>query len=353
MKIRMVDVAEKLGLSKATVSLAVNGKPGVSEETRARVFACIRQMEEMDSTFVFDKGQTDSPAEVLSSQDTEQTEPDVLSQRIIKVIFISHDLQVLQDPEMDLWSGVLSTFDSQARKLGYLFVLSYIHDNPGEIESVIEECNQDLVAGVILYGTEMQPADEGILERIHKPLILYDYEPVESRYSSVCIDNREAVQMGLRFLRQSGARNIVYLSTSKEIYNFHSRRHAFDSALLAQGASPRENRVPLGRNITEITQNAADWLTSHPLPDAFLLENFQVSVGVTAALHELKIRIPDQIRLAGIDAVPRYMLSGESIPQIQVPHAERAQIAVDLLDREIREPLPTKVRIYAAVTMLP
>ena len=34
MKIKMVDIAKHLGVSQATVSLAVNGKPGANEENR-------------------------------------------------------------------------------------------------------------------------------------------------------------------------------------------------------------------------------------------------------------------------------------------------------------------------------
>ena len=41
MKIKMVDIARYLGVSKATVSLAVNGKPGVNEETRRMVLECL------------------------------------------------------------------------------------------------------------------------------------------------------------------------------------------------------------------------------------------------------------------------------------------------------------------------
>ncbi len=40
----MADVARYLGISKATVSLAVNGKPGVNEETRQKIFQCIEDM---------------------------------------------------------------------------------------------------------------------------------------------------------------------------------------------------------------------------------------------------------------------------------------------------------------------
>lgn len=40
-KVKMIDVAKKLGISKATVSLAVNGKSGVNEHTRKMVLDSI------------------------------------------------------------------------------------------------------------------------------------------------------------------------------------------------------------------------------------------------------------------------------------------------------------------------
>ena len=48
MKIKMVDIAKHLGVSKATVSLAVNGKPGVNEETRRMVLECLEEMKKKD-----------------------------------------------------------------------------------------------------------------------------------------------------------------------------------------------------------------------------------------------------------------------------------------------------------------
>ena len=41
MKIKAVDVARKLNISKATVSLALNDKPGVSQQTKEAVLRCI------------------------------------------------------------------------------------------------------------------------------------------------------------------------------------------------------------------------------------------------------------------------------------------------------------------------
>ena len=58
MKIKAADIARNLNLSKATVSLVLNNKPGVSEKTRRKVFDYIeevtgeaeRQKEEKNNT---------------------------------------------------------------------------------------------------------------------------------------------------------------------------------------------------------------------------------------------------------------------------------------------------------------
>lgn len=44
MKLKMSDIAKEAGVSKAAVSFALNGKPGVSEETRKHIFKVIEKM---------------------------------------------------------------------------------------------------------------------------------------------------------------------------------------------------------------------------------------------------------------------------------------------------------------------
>ena len=44
MKIKAADIARNLNLSKATVSLVLNNKPGVSEKTRRRIFDYIEEV---------------------------------------------------------------------------------------------------------------------------------------------------------------------------------------------------------------------------------------------------------------------------------------------------------------------
>ena len=343
MKIKMVDVARYLGISKATVSLAVNGKPGVNEETRKKVLGCIEEMKKNGGKIA----QKESTVEYLKRNDSS----DIIngkSNQLIKVLIINHRKQVVCDPELDLWSEVLATFDAEARKRGYLYGLSYLNETEEEIDAVIKECNVDLVSGVILFGTEMMLQDYSILQRIKKPIVIYDYEMMDGSYSSVCIDNHAAVKKGLKLLHEAGAENIKYLCTGKNIYNFEKRKEAFYDSLIADKIVPSKNDIiELGETIPMITEHMCEWIDEHALPDGFGGENYQVSIGVIMAFKRSGIHSPDKIKVLGIDEIPEYILSGVRLTQIKIPHAERAAMAMELLDKEITRQWNAKIKVFA------
>lgn len=337
MKVKMADVARYLGISKATVSLAVNNKPGVNEQTRQKILRCIGEMEQNDGILP-----KEAPPEPMRAF------------RIIKVVIINHRKQVVCDPELDLWSEVLSTFDAEARKRGYLYGLTYLNETDGNQQEIIEECNLDMVAGVILFGTEAGTADHEVIRRIHKPMVIYDYEMPDGSYSSVCIDNARAVETGLEQIKNSGVQDIRYFSTGKEVYNFQKRREAFQDILLKWGRYPKkEDIVRLGNSIGEITGQAVEYFRTHKAPEAALMENYQVSIGVLTAVRKLGIKVPGELKLVGIDEVPEYIVPDFKLSHVKIPHVERAAVAMSLLDREIRGDWDTKIRVFAVPEFIP
>ncbi len=336
LKVKMVDVARKLGISKATVSLAVNGKPGVNEQTREKIFQCIEEMEKVEESVP--ESSTSKPVSPL---------------RIIKVVIINHRKQVVCDPELDLWSQVLRTFDVEARKRGYLYVLTYLNEKEENLQEIIDECNLDVVAGIILFGTEMSSVDYSIIQLIHKPLVIYDYEMPDGSYSSVCIDNIRAVEIALNLFKKTGIDDICYFSTNKDVYNFEKRRDAFQNILWKYGDISGENKIiPLGNSIEEITEKAVLYLNNHKLPDACIFENYQISIGVLTAVQRLKIAVPEKIKFVGIDEIPDYIVPDIKLTQIRIPHSERAEMAMDLLDREIQNSFRTKIKVFAVPELI-
>lgn len=83
-----------------------------------------------------------------------------------------------------------------------------------------------------------------------------------------------------------------------------------------------------------------------------ILENYQVSIGVLTAISQLKIAIPKQMKLVGIDEIPSYIFPNIKLTQIRIPHDERAEMAIDLLDKEIKNTERTKIKVFAAPELI-
>ena len=79
------------------------------------------------------------------------------------------------------------------------------------------------------------------------------------------------------------------------------------------------------------------------------MENDQVSAGTLEAARQRGIRIPDQLKLVGIDAVPGDALRNTSLTQIGVPHAGRASLAFALL----REMMVSDCQIQGRILGIP
>ena len=158
MKIKAADIARNLNLSKATVSLVLNNKPGVSEKTRRKVFDYIEEV----------TGEAQRQKEEKDKQELE-------NKNIIKVLFIDNDLRFLKNFELDVCPDSLTIFEQEARRMGCIISVTYASSAKKEdVERVVREANEENVAGVILYATEMQPDQFPPFRAIQKPMVIYD-----------------------------------------------------------------------------------------------------------------------------------------------------------------------------------
>lgn len=316
MKVKAADIAKELGISKATVSLALNDKPGVSERTRQEIFEC---------------------REWLSQGRPEETKVSDKNQ-IIKVVITNRELKVVYGAELDLWTDVLAVFDSGAKRLGYTVGVTYVNMLRDDIEGLTWECNQDIVAGVILNGTELWPEDWEQFRGIDKPMVIYDNDLEELARYCVVIDNRSGVNLAMSHLYQHKKKHILYLSHQEEIYNFRQRRKAFTEFIYEHNLGMERNRiVEMGTSIETVYRKMLNYLENNNLPEAFIMENYQVSIGVMRALREKKIHVPEDISLVGIDEVPSYTTGDCELTTIKIPHTDRARLTMAFLEREIEE----------------
>lgn len=331
MNVKAIDIARALGISKSTVSLALNGKPGVKEQTRQEVLACKQRLEQngvqpVDST----------------SDGAEKTK-----ERQIKVVRIINGMKNVQGAELNLWTDVHAVFEKNLRARGFSLGLMYADLREKDQSRMIAECNADDVAGVILFGTELKPENVSMVERIKKPMVVYDAVIDTDKYPFVLIDNRQGVELAVNELLSKGNTDIWYLSNPMPMYNYLSRRRGFLEIMKNKGYGDVSHRIiDTGSSVDEVSHFMKNYLKKAKLPQAYIMESYHVSMGTVIAMQELGIKVPEDVSLIGIDTLPKFLTGGWNLTSIRVPHTERAYWTVQLLLKELEHPVREKCKLY-------
>lgn len=322
MKIKAAQIARDLGLSKATVSLALNDKPGVSEETKKMIFQYIDRME---------KG------------------IDIVENNIIKIVNYSKK-ENIYGGEVDLWSEVLSEFNKEAKKDGYSLGIDYINDDIDEINKLIMECNQGHVVGAIVFANDLDEDIFKLFKQIKKPLIIYDNDFDDDNYSYVMIDNYQGMEKIIKLIVEKGFNEVCYLANSHDNYNFRKRRMAFTDLISKYNLTGRI--FITGNDVESVYAAMKTELVDKSFPKVLISENYQVSIGTIKAIQEMNLSFKDDINLIGIDEIPDYFCYGHHLTALKIIHGKRAGVALSLLKKEIEDHDVEKFKIYSTCRLI-
>ena len=322
MKIKAAQIARDLGLSKATVSLALNDKPGVSEETKKMIFQYIDRME---------KG------------------IDIVENNIIKIVNYSKK-ENIYGGEVDLWSEVLSEFNKEAKKDGYSLGIDYINDDIDEINKLIMECNQGHVVGAIVFANDLDEDIFKLFKQIKKPLIIYDNDFDDDNYSYVMIDNYQGMEKIIKLIVEKGFNEVCYLANSHDNYNFRKRRMAFTDLISKYNLTGRI--FITGNDVESVYEAMKTELVDKSFPKVLISENYQVSIGTIKAIQEMNLSFKDDINLIGIDEIPDYFCYGHHLTALKIIHGKRAGVALSLLKKEIEDHDVEKFKIYSTCRLI-
>ena len=323
---KAVDIAKQLKISKATVSLALNNKPGVSEATRKRILEYAHTMENMEA----------QPDTLLSRL------PEAV-RNIIRVVVLSKGLNLVQSQELDILPDFTIFLERAARQLGYTLEVSYPDMQTRSISDIVAECNASPAKGIILFASELTGEEIGGFRGIKKPVVLYDNISAPGIYSSVTIDNRGASRAAVDYLVSRGFKDIGYLAMTRSIFNYQERRKGFLEAMADHNLHcTGKSIMHIGEKIDDIYEKIKNNWNIINTHEAYIMESYHLSVGVLHAFRDLGIHVPKDTSLIGIDQLPSYLMGDCQLTTIKVPHENRASLAVLLLNSEINSQEPFK-----------
>ena len=325
MGITAKELARKLNLSAAAVSMALNHKPGVSTATRQLVL---------------------DAAEKYGYDFSRIAEKHTTSGAIYFVIYKKHGTVVADTP---FFSQVSEGISQGCKKNDYRLKISYIYEDEDTITKQIEEIQYSDCAGIILLGTEMESGDLKPFLNLPIPVVLLDayFETVPC--NCVLINNVQGAYLAARHLIRSCKTQPGYLRSAYQISNFAERSSGFYKAIRASGMSSSRSIV---HSLTPSMEGAyADMLeiikNGEELASCYFADNDLIAVGAIKALKENGYRIPQDIGIVGFDNLPLGSVIEPALTTIHVPKQymgeAAAQKLIDLLNTPGQPPTKTEV----------
>jgi len=182
------------------------------------------------------------------------------------------------------------------------------------------------------------------LDRARIPIVLLDrcLEPYPQRgkYDLVGIDNRRTGYLATEHLIRAGVKRIAFFSRPNSAPTVDARIAGYREALLLQGKKTNLDLVRIG--------DASDAkfvksILKRDRPDAFVCANDHTAGNLMHTLLALGKRIPDDIRIVGIDDVKYARLLPVPLTTLRQPCRDIGRIALTvMLDRIANPDLPPR-----------
>lgn len=330
MGITAKELAKKLNISEAAVSLALNNKPGVSTQTRKRVIEFAREQGYDFSKFQF------------NNDDNHQGS-------IYFFLYKRHGAVVTDTP---FFSKLSEGIDLECKRLNYFLNIQYLYkgDNITEQLNTIKQAG---AKGVIVLGTEMQKQDITPFLKSELPCVLLDNYFEDININSVLINNIQGAYTATDYMIQKCKMQPGYLHSSYSINNFEERADGFYKALRKNGMSTSRSIVHLlAPSVEGAYADMMDILNSNePLAKCYFADNDLIAAGAIRAFKDAGYQVPKDISIIGFDDMPICIYVEPTLTTINVPKEYMGILAVKRLHDMITDSRtkPTKIEISTSL----
>ncbi len=314
------DIARLAQVSKSAVSLALNGKPGVSEETRATILKIAE-----DYHYV--------PLRNVKKKETN-------GNRIIRFVACKNSDIVTDNYEsMPFFNELLGYLTSEMKNYPFSLLITSVQTETleEELNALEEEQTSD---GILLLGTNLTAQQIERVKKIQPNIVVLDTCIPQMNCDFIAIDNYQGAYEAGLYLLQNGHTNIGYARAQTRIYNFKERERGLKKALDTHGVSIHENHCyefPAMDIQTQVEKFSFLARKDH-LPTAIFCDNDYIAISLIKTLNLLNIQVPKDISIIGFDNISEAKVVIPELTTIHVPKEEIAREALKRIIGKIQRP---------------
>lgn len=294
-RVSIADVAREAGVSRQTVSRALNQKGEISDATLQRVLAVIDRLDYRPSAI----------ARGLATRHT----------RTIGFI--------VPDIANSFFADIGRGADDLVHPAGYSLLLRNTTEDPEREADLLRSLEDRSMDGVLACSSRLSDDDLAQLVARYDAAVLINR--VLPGVSSVCVDDAYGAGLRVAHLLHSGRRRIGLLTGARMSHSGRERERGYCEALIAAGM-PVDPALMVRCASPDIERGYAAarlLLDSQPEVDSLVCYNDLVATGALRACAELGRRVPDDIAVTGADDI---LLAGLVTPALTTVRADRQAI---------------------------
>lgn len=329
-KVTITQIANQCKVSPATVSLVLNDRPGVSEETRARVL---------------------ETAKLLGYKHSYSANGKL--RRLTNVGIIVKTEPKLLPPSNPFYSQIIVGVDDACSDLGInlLFSMLPVDDNnhPAKIPPLIDKT---MVNGLLMVGAFIDKTIISLFGYSLPPIVLVDGYSDTGSYDMVVSDNFGAAHQAVEHLLQLGHRHIGLIGGEVGCYpSICERRNGYLRALEKYGI---KNSYIANFNInrSQGEEETIRLINKYPQITAIFCVNDNVALGAIRAAQHLGRNVPKDLSIIGYDDTYLATSISPSLTTMHVDTLAMGRAAVHLLALRLEKPDAARATLVIHPTLI-
>lgn len=319
---RLEDIAKRCGVSVSTVSRALSGEKGVSQELRQSVQEVARALRYA------------VPIEIGGT----------------KVILATSRAAMIDYSRNQFTWYVLEGLKKRAALMGIEIVIQPITEsNISAIEDLVKDAS---VSGVIFLTVD----DPNILDaaaRFEKPVVLVNSDDPLMRLSSVLPCNRSAARLAADYLVNLGHRRIAFLMCPGR-RTIEQRLDGWRDSMKQHGLSAEDSlTISVDDWLPELAEQAVlEKIRDNPAEfTAILCAGDSLAVGAIRAVQDLGLKVPENFSIIGMNDLPFTEYMDPPLTTIHLPVSEMGSTSLELLQEMMSGNIVTPRRIELACSL--
>lgn len=302
----LADIAAVAGVTRMTVSNALNDRAGVSAEMRDRIQTIARDMGYV----------TNWVAKKLSDRRTNSQ---------------SGIIGVIAEIHTPFMAEVVSSISGAVRDHGRDMLVYSLPDPGKDVPGNVLDLLLHAVDGVI----SVLPRDRNDLRTLllaGVPIVAVDKLENESELPSVAADSYQGGCLAVRHLIGLGHRRIAFLAGEEGRLSASERLRAYRETMAQAGLQVEDGDVISAGYLGEPGQMATmRLLTQKTRPTAIFAANDASALGAMAAIQAVGLSVPHDMSIVGFDDVFAATQSNPGLTTIRQPFRKIGSTAVELL----------------------